>query len=215
MTKSLEQLQQRFDGLNQREKLMAVGTAIVLLWAGWDNLINQPMNSTQTRLKTEISTLENTLLGQQQLIQQMSTGNDPQKLKQQQLSTLQESARNMQQQLGTGDKKFVPPQLMANALRDMLKQQGNLKLLQLETLPASPFGESKQQGQQAVRVYQHALKLTLQGDYFSTLAYLKSLENLPWRIHWDSIDYQVKEYPQAETRIQVYTLSFEKDLLGA
>ena len=215
MTNSLEPLQQRFDGLNQREKLITVGTAIVLLWAVWDNLINQPMNTTLTRLKTEISTLENTLLGQQQLIQQMSTGNDPQKLKQQQLSTLQESVRNMQQQLGTGDKKFVPPQHMANALRDMLKQQGNLKLIQLETLPASPFGESKQQDQPPVRVYQHAMKLTLQGDYFSTLTYLKSLENLPWRIHWDSIDYQVKEYPQAETRIQVYTLSFEKDWLGA
>jgi MSHA biogenesis protein MshJ len=58
------------------------------------------------------------------------------------------------------------------------------------------------------------MNLTLQGDYFSTLNYLKALENLPWRIHWDSIDYNVKAYPQAETRIQVYTLSFEQDWLG-
>lgn len=215
MKSNLELLQQRFDALNKREKLMAVGTAIVLFWAAWDNLINQPMNNTQTRLKSENSTMENTLLGQQQLIQQMSTGNDPQKIKKQKLSTLQESVRNMQQQLGAGEKKFVPPQLMANALRDMLKQQGNLKLIQLETLPASPFAESNPQDQQPVWVYRHAMKLTLQGDYFSTLAYLKSLESLPWRIHWDSIDYQVKKYPQAETHIQVYTLSFEKDLLGA
>jgi MSHA biogenesis protein MshJ len=56
--------------------------------------------------------------------------------------------------------------------------------------------------------------ITLQGDYFSTLNYLKSLETLPWRIHWDSIAYRVTEYPLAETRIQVYTLSFDEDLLG-
>lgn len=215
MTISLEQLQQRFDTLNQREKLMTVGAVIVLLWAAWDNLINQSLQSTRNSLKTEIATLENELLTQQQLIQQLASGNDPQKHKQQTLSTLESSISNMQQQLGAGDKRFVPPHLMANALRDMLKQQGNLKLVQLETLPVSPFGTSKPEDHQPTWVYRHAMKLTLQGDFFSTLAYLKSLENLPWRIHWDSIDYQVKEYPQAETRIQVYTLSFEKDLLGA
>jgi len=215
MTISLEQLQQRFNDLNPREKLMTVGAVIVLLWALWDNLLNQSLQSTQTGLKTEISTLENNLLNQRQLIQQLADSNDPQKSKQQKLSALQASISNMQNQLGAGEKKFVPPQLMSNALRDMLKQQGNLNLISLETLPASPFGDLAQQEQQTIWVYKHAMKLTVQGDFFSTLAYLKLLENLPWRIHWDSIDYQVQAYPQAETHIQVYTLSFEKDLLGA
>lgn len=215
MTISLDQLKQRFDALKPREKQITVAAAIVLLWAVWDNLINHSMQSTQASLKTEISTLENNLLNQQQLIQQLVSRNDPQKSKQQQLTALQASISNLQKQLGDGGKKFVPPQLMSSALRDMLKQQGNLKLITLETMPASPFGDPTQQDQQTVWVYRHAMKLTLQGDFFSTLAYLKSLENLPWRIHWDSIDYQVKEYPQAETHIQVYTLSFEKDLIGA
>jgi hypothetical protein len=31
---------------------------------------------------------------------------------------------------------------------------------------------------------------------------------------WDSIDYQVKNYPLAETTIRAYTLSFEESWLG-
>jgi MSHA biogenesis protein MshJ len=110
-----------------------------------------------------------------------------------------------------GEKKFVPAQLMANALSDILKQFSDLRLVKLETLPVSGFGN---QNQEPAWLYRHALEITLQGDYFGVLNYLKTLETLPWRIHWVSIDYQVNNYPIAETRLQVYTLSFDKDWLG-
>jgi MSHA biogenesis protein MshJ len=93
----------------------------------------------------------------------------------------------------------------------MLKQYDNLKLIKLETLPPKGFGS---EGKELSWLYRHTLILTLQGDYFSTLNYLKALEALPWRIHWDHIDYNVKNYPIAETRIQIYTLSFEQDWLS-
>ena len=212
MQSSLEQLQFRFNTLSQREKLMTSAAAIALLWAGWDSLINQAMQHEQQRLHSEILALQTELLTQQQLVQQADLSGISQKNQQQQLTQIRQSVENLKRQLGTGDKKFVPPELMANALRDILKQQGHLKLVKLETLPAAPFAG---QDNQPAWVYRHALKLILQGDFFSTLDYLKALETLPWRIHWDSIDYQVDAYPRAETRIQVYTLSFEQDWLGA
>lgn len=100
---------------------------------------------------------------------------------------------------------------MASALRDMLKEHDNLKLLKLETLAPKGFGDKDKE---LSWLYRHTLIITLQGDYFSTLKYLKALEALPWRIHWDYIDYKVKDYPTAETRIQIYTLSFEQDWLS-
>lgn len=209
---NLAPLQARFERLNPREKLMTVTAELLLVWAAWDNGFYQPQQSQQRSLATEIKTLENSLSSQQQLIQQLEAmdHNHP---GQQKLAQLQQSVNNLKQQLGAGSKKFVPPPLMTQALRDMLSQQSNLQLVKLETLPVTPFGSSD--AQQPAWVYRHALSITLQGDYFSTLNYLKSLEALPWRIQWDSIDYQVKDYPLAQTRIQVYTLSFEEDWLGA
>lgn len=213
MLENIKQYSQRFNLLSQREKLMTVGAILLLLWGGWDNLFYQSLQKDNQTLESEIAKLQNQLDVQQQIAKQIEDigRNNPNAATRQQLSNLLQSVDNLKEQLSLGDKKFVPSQLMANALSDMLKQHGNLKLVKLETLPASPFGSSDQE---PAWMYRHPLAITLEGDFFSTLNYLKALEALPWRIHWDSIAYQVKDYPIAETRIQVYTLSFEQDWLG-
>ncbi len=213
MLESIEQFGLRFEQLSQREKIMAAGTCLLILWGSWDSLFYQPMQKDNQSIEIEITSLQKQLNAQQQIAKQIEAiiRNNPNASTRQQLTNLQQTVKNLKQQLSLGDKKFVPSELMANALNDILKQHGKLKLIKLETLPVTPFGDN---GQQEAWMFRHSMVMTLQGDYFSTLDYLKALESLPWRIHWDSIDYQVKDYPIAETRIQVYTLSFEKDWLG-
>lgn len=213
MTTSIEQFQERFASLSKREKQMVVGATLLLIWGIWDNLLNQPLQKKNLAVQAEITSLQTQLQAQQQIAKQIADlgSHDPNSSNRDKLAHLQQSVTGLKQQLSLGEKKFVSSQMMANALRDMLTQHGKLKLIALETLPASPFGDKDQQ---PVWVYRHALTMTLQGDYFSTLDFLKALESLPWRIHWDSISYQVKDYPVAETKIQVYTLSFEEDWLG-
>lgn len=213
MKTGIEQFQERFASLSKREKQMVVGAVLLVLWAGWDNLLNQPWQKQNRAIQAEIVSLQTQLQTQQQIAKQIAEigSHDPNSSNREKLAHLQQSVAGLKQQLSLGEKKFVSSQMMANALRDMLAQHGKLKLVKLETLPVTPFGDKDQQ---PVWIYRHALTMTLQGDYFSTLNYLKALESLPWRIHWDSIAYQVKDYPLAETRIQVYTLSFEEDWLG-
>lgn len=212
MSNRTDKFSQRFASLTLREQRMVVGTFLLMLWGGWDSFVNQPQQKARQRLANDINQIQQLLHSQQALASEVETaGNlNPNSQNRQNLATLQQSIGNLTQQLGAGDKRFVPSQLMATALQDMLKQHGNLQLIELETQPPKIFGGDEQQAW----VFRHTMSLTLQGDYFSTLNYLKALETLPWRIHWDSIDYQVKNYPQAETRIQVYTLSFEQDWLG-
>ena len=213
MFENIELYLDRFNSLSQREKQMTVGALLLILWGGWDTLFYQPLQKENMQIESEIDTLNAQLNSQQLIAKQIENiGKDnPNSATRQQLSSLLQSVDNLKQQLNLGDKKFVSSELMASALSDMLKQHGNLKLLKLETLPVSAFGS---QDQETAWMYRHTLSITLEGDYFSTLNYLKALESLPWRIHWDSIAYQVKNYPIAETRIQVYTLSFEQDWLG-
>lgn len=212
MLNNSDKFSQRFDSLTPREQRLTVGTFLLLLWAGWDSFVYQPQQREGQRLAAEIQRIQQLLLGQEALASEVETAGklDPNSQNRENLAALQQSIANLTRQLDAGDKRFVPSQLMATALRDMLKQHGNLQLLELKTQPPKIFGNDEQQAW----VFRHTMNLTLQGDYFSTLNYLKALENLPWRIHWDSIDYRVTDYPRAETRIQVYTLSFEKDWLG-
>lgn len=213
MPSNVDGLQQRFARLSSREKIMVVATVVLTLWWAWDSWFYQPLSRQQHAVANDISQLQTQLQMQQQLADRLqasiqSGGNNPAR---QQLSQLQQGVTQLKQQLSLGGKKFVPAPMMAAALRDLLQQQGNLKLLKLETLPVSGFGN---QEDEPIWVYRHAMLITVQGDYFSTLNYLKALEALPWRIHWDSITYRVTDYPLAETKIQVYTLSFEEAFLG-
>ncbi len=66
-----------------------------------------------------------------------------------------------------------------------------------------------------VGVYKHTVVLALEGSYFNVITYLKSLENLPWKIYWHELDYSVTDYPKAEVLLEVYTLSTEEGFIGA
>ena len=213
MPTSKEKLGQRFASLTVREQRMVVGTALLLLWGIWDNFYYQPAQQAKQSLDNEIIQFDRQISTLKQLAQELENTptSDPNSKNRQNLSSLEQSIDHLKQQLSSGEKSFVPSNLMSSALRDMLKQYDNLKLIKLETLPPKGFGS---EGKELSWLYRHTLILTLQGDYFSTLNYLKALEALPWRIHWDHIDYQVKNYPIAETRIQIYTLSFEQDWLS-
>lgn len=211
MTTDLKSLWLRFNRLSSREKILVTAMLILSLWAAWDTLIHQPQQKQKKELQVSLQNLQTALNTQQQLAEQIkraSQNNGGSK----KLDEVKQSVNHLRQQLYAGEKKFVPPEKMAEALQDILQQHGNLRLIQLETLPVKPFGT---EDQTVTWVYRHSMSLVVQGDFFSTLDYLRSLEDLPWRVHWDSVDYKVDGYPSAETRLQVYTLSFEKDWLGA
>jgi MSHA biogenesis protein MshJ len=48
-------------------------------------------------------------------------------------------------------------------------------------------------------VYKHGLEIVFQGDYNSTLSYLRKLEQLPWKFYWEEVVYEVLDYPKAQS----------------
>jgi MSHA biogenesis protein MshJ len=101
---------------------------------------------------------------------------------------------------------------MAVALSDILNRNNQLTLIKLDTLPITTLLKSKQP--QLNPIYKHGLTITFSGSYLDTFNYLKALESMPWHFIWESIDYQVKDYPIAETTLRVHTLSFKESWLG-
>ena len=66
---------------------------------------------------------------------EISDNIDPNIDNQTKLIELKAQYSRLQEQVMLGNKKFVPPSLMAKALSDMLKQNQQLKLIKLESLP--------------------------------------------------------------------------------
>jgi len=208
----IKTLQARFNSLTDREQLIFLATFLILLWSVWDNLVYQPITNKTKQYATELKTLNSDLSTYQRtMIEIERLGKlDPNLKNKTRLKQLNARLKKLTSQLGEGEKDFVSANKMATLLTDMLNQNNALKLVALDTLPSTALSKSDQQSW----VYRHGLSLTLQGSFIDTVNYLKSLESLPWLFSWDSVDYQVKKYPDAETTIRLYTLSFEENWLG-
>lgn len=198
----LNNLLQKFATLTNREKWLIVATLVVALLGCWYEFLYIPVTRERAEFKQQLLTFETQLATQQQTAIQLQNrnANDPNVSKETQLLELKAQGQRLQEQIQSLNKKFVSPTLMANALSDLLKQNNQLTLIKLDTLPV----------EQQQLLYQHGLVLHFSGNYLATLNYLKSLEAMPWNFIWDSIDYQVKDYPIAEITLRVHTLSLEK-----
>ena len=206
-------VQERFESLTAREKIIVVTTLLVALWSSWDSFLYQPLKAKQKSLNQELVNLTVEINSQRETVKllQNSVSVDPDADNLKKLAELKNQFTRLQEQVMLGDKKFVPPNLMAKALGDILKQNSRLKIIRLESLPPTTLIESKQQNQP---IYKHGLAITFTGSYAETVKYLLTLEALPWAIVWERLDYQVKNHPLAEITLHAVTLSFEKGWLG-
>ena len=51
-------------------------------------------------------------------------------------------------------------------------------------------------------------------DYLDVLAYLHALESLEWRFYWRLLELESTAYPRNRVRIELSTLSLDKDWIG-
>lgn len=209
----LTNLQEKFEALTNREKIILVFAVLAGIWFGWDYLFYQPTQKKHQALQQKLTSLKQQATDQQlALIKLENSRNIDPNLNNRNKLTALKAEHSRLQELMMHDKSLVPPQLMAIALSDILNRNNQLSLIKLDTLPATALMESKQS--QPNTIYKHGLSITFSGSYLDTLNYLKALESLPWHFIWESIDYQVIDYPTAETTIRVYTLSFKESWLG-
>jgi len=203
----------RFNATSPREKLIVLLTAICIIWSAWDALVYQPLAQQKNKLSAELSSLKVELSAQEMAAVQIEANGkiDPNTVNKHKLAEINQQLTTLKQQLDIGSKRFVSAQSMAQVLQQMLQKNKRLTLVNLESLPVTDLSTL---GQQKSWIFRHGLAITIQGNFFDTLNYLQSLESLTWRFNWANINYQVKDFPIAETKFQIYTLSFEENWLG-
>ena len=114
------------------------------------------------------------------------------------------------------------------ALLQSLVSQSNMELVAFENLAPKPLlgpesGEldgvqqrpdSASQVGRPLQLFRHRMSLQLRGNYLSALNYLKTVESHNWQFMWNSLDYEVDQYPNGNLTIKIETLSTEQHWLG-
>jgi len=240
----LRYLIDKIDALSIRERGIILAAVVFMMFTLWDSFLMRPQLDENKKLladlqikRAEQSALNIKLQGLIRQGRDASGDTNRNRLEQmkQQLAEVETSVRNSTSHLVDADK-------MATILQTILSKSTGLQLIEIKGLGVTPLvapAAVAEQGQvagaamdkQAVvtppssetgtaavdtfdNAYKHGLTITLEGDYLSALAYMRELESLEWGFFWETIEYEVTEYPKGTVAITLYTLSLGKEWIG-
>ena len=194
------------DALSLRERLILLGTGLLLAWFLFSNLFIGPALRDLEQRRLEIADWESRLAALEVQTREMA-GDGSQAIagREARLRELQAAlaARHaeLEGRLGT----LLAPHQAAHLLRDLLRGHRDLRLLALETGDLAPWPATDAAGAPA-GLARYDLHLELEGGYLAALDYLATLESLPWRLMWERFELETGDHRRARIRIDLYTL---------
>lgn len=228
--KLLSQLSEKIDALSLRERAIILLAVLAAMYSVWDAVLMRPLQLKQISAKNSIQEKNaDVVLATAELQAALrQSKDDPNAENRKRLNELKKTMSSIEVELQQITSHMVAPENMAKVLETVLNNTSGLRLLGLAGLGSSPLVASDKEQIEYSRespgkqldnssidtAFKHGFRLTFSGDYFSTLRYLEKLEKLGWKFYWDSIEYNVDEYPNATTTISIYTVSLKPNWIG-
>lgn len=220
----------KFDALNQRERLMVFGAALLLTYTLINIFLLSPLEITKQKLLTEISTDQSLALELQQQVDLYKNKPplDPDAQNKERIAALQAQIRVLESSQNQLNTTLISPDKMPALLRDLLSKNGKLKLIALNTLPtqnlitqlAPPSNNNvtpntaDQVNEPESTIFKHGVEITIEGRYLDLLDYVSSIEKMHWHVLWNNAELNTKIYPNNQLKLTVYTLSLDKTWLS-
>lgn len=209
----------RFDALKPRERLVVfLGLTALLVaifyWASFGPLLQR---NTAASLQIQQSETTLTALRQQEIALFVANSRDPDAEAIKLLQDMQADNAKLRLQLTSAQAQLASPEKMTGVLRDLIASQKGLELVSMRAQAASDLlaGQASAPASRALRsIFKHGIEITVRGDYASLAAYVRQVENLPWKIYRDGMVLKSETYPVSTLTLTLYTLSMERAWLS-
>ena len=219
MKSQLQPLFEKFNALNERERLSVMLLSVVAIIIIFLELIISPVNQKYDVIDKQLLSLQtqNRQIENQVKVLKTKQTRDPDFQEKQKEKLLNEQISNLNVQLKEKMHGLIEPKQMAKVLEVVLAQNTDLKLQRVQSMgavPLSPLKAKAGEEPEALGIYRHGMQIEFKGSYLSTLKYLKALNELPWNFYWDVLELNVEKYPVSSIVITVHTLSFHEGWIG-
>lgn len=235
---SVTEILDRIDALTLRERAAIFLAMLAVMFFIWNSYLMADINNKERLLKAELQQRQGERMGLNAELQTLiSQGQeDPNAQARKKLEMLRKQLQEVKAEVIKATGQLVPPGKMAGILENVLASTRGLDLLEVRGLGSSALlktdsgkggkkagaaggsGQKEPAGEASAQpldnAYKHGLKIVFNGSYMSTLEYVKKLEALHSGFLWDSLELKVKNYPEAEVAITVYTLSLDDNWIG-
>lgn len=223
MKEQIGKIVAKVDGMSLRERALIFAAAAFLAVSLIDSFFLNPLLQQQKKLSAQVVQQQEKMKEIQAQLAALLQAKQADAT-----SPQRERIRQLRQQIADGDTylqgrrdKLVPPERMPALLEQMLKRNGRLQLVAMNTLPVTPFIEQAADATiaqaplvgQERQMYKHGVQITVRGSYADLLQYLTALEKLPTRMFWGVAKMNVVQYPSVELTLTLYTLSLDKTWL--
>ena len=221
MKRYWELARSKIDGMSLRERAIIFLAAGFLVVASINTALLDPLLAKQKALSAQVVQQQEKMkeLQAQMQAQLQAKRDDEHSPLRTRLAQLRRQLQEHDAYLQSRRSRLVEPNKMANLLEQVLSKNGQLQLVELKTLPASPLVEKHQAALQSPaadlpdgqkQVFKHGIQITVRGGYLELLRYLAALEQMPAQMFWGEISMSVDKYPDAVLTLTLYTLSLDK-----
>lgn len=209
------QLEIRANGLSVRERMIVAGAVAVLLLGAFDQLLLRPWLQARGKLEQQQQTLAAAAekANEQIAALERRLAADPNQLLREKINELNARHAAVDADIAHITDGMIAPERMAPLLGELLSERSGLSVQSIRALPAQPVLSANAADRQAPAMYRHDLELRLQGSFAQAFQYLQSIEQLPSRMIWDALIFEVERYPQGQLTLAVHTLSTQEELI--
>lgn len=222
MSQAITQATDYLHALTLRERILVLAVICAVVYLVTDALV---LSSHQQHVKaisqqqTETQQLQQGLATEiNKNIALLAKEKEKNLLIRQQIKQSEQELSMLSEQLATQLNKLVPPTKITELLRSLLSHTTNLKILSLNNESVKEITAVSAQNNTATsnsaKLYEHATIIELSGEYQQLYNYLQALENSHWQLLWDTLNYQVIDYPKARITLRVRTISTDEYWLG-
>jgi MSHA biogenesis protein MshJ len=216
MKARLTQIAGRINALGPRERVLTMLAVLAVVAGLWQVGLFGPLQSRQAALQRQAKALHRSIAKLNQSITAAADkrAQNPDAALRAEIATVKTDNRQLGKKLDAITAGLVAPREMTALLERVLKARHGLKLIGVANLPARrlDIGGANKTGK--AKIFSHGMTLTFEGGYLDTLEYLKALEALPWHFYWDSLDFEVKDYPVGRVTLTVHTLNLKMGWIG-
>ncbi len=203
----------RFDRLSLRERVLAVAAVVGVLVGVLNSVLLQGLDVRRKSLEEQLTSLQGTITTAANTVEAMNAS-DATSAALAQEQSLQKDLKAVNTQLASQAAGMIAPDRMGEVIRDMLARQHGVTLVRLRNLPPTTVVDGKVSTVDQAGPYVHPVELILDGSYLDVLAYLQSLEALPWRFYWRVLDLRSAGYPVNRVRVELGTVSMGREWIG-
>lgn len=235
LLKKWDQLARNINARNRSERLIVLAMSAAALLLVYLTFVKDPMDAGVNRVQAQIRGVQGQIAAQQTTHAEMLAASldDPSRFANERMQVVERELQQLDAEITSLAGDLITPSEMTEILSTVLGQFTGLELVSFQNQAAQPmrtgiagaaanllanagaslFGDGEDEVGSG-QVYAHGLRLELQGDFLTTLKYLRFLETIGGSFFWDSLTFERLEWPTSRITLEIHTLSTDEGFIG-